>query len=96
MIKSFADKFTRDIYDGTESRYSRKLHPALHDKAQRLLDQINAAPSIEFLRIPPGNRLEKLSGDLSEFWSLRINVQWRIIFHWEGDNAYEVRVIDYH
>jgi proteic killer suppression protein len=96
MIYSFADKITRDIYDGTESRFSRKLHPSLHTKAQRLLDQINAAPSLEFLRIPPGNRFEKLSGKLSGFWSLRINAQWRIIFQWEGDDAYDVQIIDYH
>ena len=62
MIKSFFDKTARDIYDGIESRYSRKLPKKLHNKALRLLDQINAAPSLELLRIPPGNKLEKLSG----------------------------------
>jgi proteic killer suppression protein len=96
MIKSFADKFTRDIYDGSESRSSLRLHPSLHAKAQRLLDQINAAPSLAFLRIPPGNRLEKLSVKLSGYWSLRINAQWRIIFQWKGDYAYKVQIIDYH
>lgn len=96
MIRSFADKFTRDIYDGTESRFSRKLHPSLHKKAQRILDQINAAHFLEFLRIPPGNHLEKLSGKLSNFWSLRINAQWRIIFRWKDDDAYDVQIIDYH
>jgi proteic killer suppression protein len=96
MIKSFADNITRDIYDGADSHHSRKLHPSLHAKAQRLLDQINAAPSLDFLRIPPGNRLEKLSGALRGFWSLRINIQWRIVFRWDGDNAHDVRIIDYH
>ncbi|MBU4493926.1 MAG: type II toxin-antitoxin system RelE/ParE family toxin [Candidatus Aminicenantes bacterium] len=96
MIKSFANKLTRDIYDGTDSRYSRKLQPSLHAKVQRLLDQINASPSLEFLRIPPSNRFEKLSGNLSGFWSLRINIQWRIIFQWEDDDAYNVQIIDYH
>jgi len=96
MIKSFADKTTQDIYDGTNSRYARKLPFPLHTKAQRLLDQIHAAPSLDFLAVPPGNRLEKLSGYFCGLWSLRINVQWRIVFRWEGDNAYDVRIIDYH
>lgn len=96
MIKSFADKFTQDIYDGAESRYSRRLHPSLHSRARRLLDQINAAPSLEFLRFPLGNHLEKLSGNLNDFWSLRINVRWRIIFQWKGDDASIVQIIDYH
>jgi toxin HigB-1 len=96
MIRNLADKLTQDVYDGTNSRHSRKLPRSLHPKARRLLDQINAAPSIEFLRIPPGNRLEKLGGDLEGYWSLRINDQWRIIFRWSGDNALEVRITDYH
>jgi proteic killer suppression protein len=96
MIKSFGDKVTQDIYDGTVSRHSRKLSPPLRAKAQRLLDQINATPSFTFLRVPPGNRLEKLSGKLIGLWSLRINAQWRIVFRWDGDNAHDVRIIDYH
>jgi proteic killer suppression protein len=96
MIKSFADKFTKNIYDRAVTRKSRRLHPNLHEKAQRLLDQINAAPSLEVLRVPPGNRLEKLAGDLSGFWSIRINAQWRIVFRWTADDAYDVKILDYH
>ena len=96
MIKNFADNLTRDIYDGTDSRYPRKFPSDLHRKAQRLLDQINAAPSINILKIPPGNRLETLSGRLSGFWSLRINEQGRIIFRWIGKDAFDVQIIDYH
>ena len=96
MIKGFADKVTQDVYDNTNSKHSRKLSRSLHPKARRLLDQINAAPSKEFLRIPPGNRLEKLSGDLEGHLSLRINDQWRIIFRWSGDDALEVKITDYH
>lgn len=87
---------TQDVYDGTNSRYSRKLPKERHAKARRLLDQINAAPSVDFLRSPPGNRLEKLRGDLEPHWSLRINDQWRIIFLWEGSDALEVKITDYH
>lgn len=96
MIRSVADKLTQDVYDATNSRYARKVPTELHPKARRLLDQINASPSLEFLRSPPGNRLEKLRGDLESYWSLRINDQWRIIFLWEGNDAFEVRILDYH
>ena len=91
-----ADKATLGIYDGVNSRYARKLPRESHGKARRLLDQINAASSLEVLRIPPSNRLEKLHGDLAGFWSLRINDQWRIIFRWEGNDAQDVKITDYH
>ena len=96
MLKSLADKTTQDIYDGINSRQARKLPRELHDKARRLLDQINTAPKLEMLRIPPSNRLEKLKGDRTGFWSLRINDQWRIVFRWQGQDALDVQVIDYH
>ncbi len=97
VIRAFADKLTKDVYDATNSRYSRKLPRQLHAEAQRLLDQINTAPSLGFLRTPPSNRLEKLQGDLASHWSLRINDQWRIIFLWNDDgNAEGVKITDYH
>jgi len=96
VIKNFADKVAQDVYHGSNSKYSRKLPRELHSKARRLLDQINAAPFLEFLRIPPGNRLEKLSGDMQGQWSLRINDQWRIIFRWSGNDALDLKIKDYH
>ncbi len=96
MIKSIADKTTKDVYDGTTSKQSRRIPRDLHPKARRLLDQINAAPSIEFLRIPPGNRLEKLSGNMAGYWSVRINDQLRIVFRWTEGDAYDVKITDYH
>ncbi len=96
MIKNFGNRTAQDIYDGINSRYSRKLTRQLHAKTQRLLDQINAAPSLEFLSIPPGNKLEKLAGDKKGFWSLRINDQWRIIFRWAANDFYDVKIVDYH
>jgi proteic killer suppression protein len=57
---------------------------------------INNAQDINDLRVPPGNKLEKLKGSLNDFWSIRINNQWRIIFKWIGNDAYEVLVTDYH
>jgi proteic killer suppression protein len=96
MIKTFGSRIAQDIYDGVNSRYSRKLPLKLHAKTQRLLDQINAAPSLDFLRVPPGNRLEKLSGDLKGYWSLRINDRWRIIFRFEANDFCDVKIMDYH
>jgi proteic killer suppression protein len=96
LIRNFADKTAQDVYDGTNSRYSRKLPRELHAKTQRLFDQVNAAPSLEFLRVPPGNKLEKLVGNMKGDWSLRINNQWRIVFRWENNDAYDVRIVDYH
>ena len=89
-------RMTQDVFDGIDSRYARKLPSELHGKARRLLDQINAAPSLEFLRIPPANRLEKLKGDLSGYRSLRIDDQWRIILKWESHDALDVEIVDYH
>ncbi len=85
MLQSMADKATLGIYDGVNSRYARKLQRELHGKARRLLVQINAASS-----------LEALQGDLAGFWSLRIKDQWRIIFRWEGNDAQDVKITDYH
>ena len=73
MIRSIKGKTTRDIYDGINSRQARGVAREIHDKATRLLDQIDAAPGLDFLRVPPSNRLEKLRGDLAGYWSLRIN-----------------------
>lgn len=96
MLKRLADKTTQDIYDGVNSRQARKVPRELHDKARRLLDQINAAPTLDMLRIPPSNRLEKLKGDWAGFWNLRINDQWRIASCWQGQDAFDEQVTDYH
>jgi proteic killer suppression protein len=96
MIRNIAGKTTQDIYDGINSRHARKLPSELRPKARRLLDQINAATRIEILKEAPGNRLEKLRGDLGSYWSLRINDQWRIIFRWTGADALDVEIVDYH
>lgn len=93
MIKSFGDKETEKIWNGT---YSKKFPTEIQHIARRKLRMINSAQDIDDLRIPPGNRLEKLKGDLQNFWSIRINNQWRIIFTWEENNALEVQIIDYH
>lgn len=93
MIKSFGDKETEKIWSGS---YSKKLPGDIQPVARRKLRMINNAQDINDLRIPPGNKLEKLKGELKDFWSIRINSQWRVIFKWMGNDAFEVQIIDYH
>ncbi|WP_275789287.1 type II toxin-antitoxin system RelE/ParE family toxin [Pararhizobium gei] len=93
MIRSFKDKLSRSIADGTV----KKGFPAdLVRKAQQLLIFLNAAADIRDLRSPPGNRLEKLSGDRDGQYSIRINQQWRICFDWSEGGADDVEIVDYH
>ena len=93
MIKSFADKTTQELF---ERRKVSKLPPEILKSAYRKLLIIDAAESIADLRVPPGNRLEKLSGELAGKYSIRINDQWRIVFSWTENNAFEVEITDYH
>ncbi|MCF6270946.1 MAG: type II toxin-antitoxin system RelE/ParE family toxin [Melioribacteraceae bacterium] len=93
MIKSFSDKQTEDLFNRQKVR---KLPPTILKVAYRKLLLIDAAGRVDDLRVPSGSRLEKLSGNLSGKYSVRINNQWRIIFLWKEDNAYEVEIIDYH
>ena len=93
MIKTFADKEAEKIWNGFRSR---KLPTEIQDIARRKLRMINNAQNMNDLRIPPSNHLEKLSADLISFHSIRINKQWRIIFIWKDDNAYDLKIIDYH
>ena len=65
-------------------------------RAKRKLEALNAAASLEDMRVPPSNRLEKLKGKLDAFHSVRINDQWRVIFRWLGNDAHEVAIVDYH
>jgi len=96
VIRSFKGKTAQDIYDGTNTKDARKLPKELHKKARRQLDLLNGAAKLDDLRIPPGNKLEALSGDRKGFHSIRINDQWRIVFRWNQSNADEVQIVDYH
>jgi proteic killer suppression protein len=96
MIVNFKDKITEDIFNGVQSKESRKIPQNIHAIAIRKLDMINAAIRIEDLRIPPGNRLESLKGVLVGFYSIRINDQFRIIFTFNQSNAFNVQIVDYH
>jgi len=93
MIRSFADKETEKIF-GRE--FSRKLPNDIQKPARRKLEILDAAESLNDLRVPPANRLEKLVGTRGGQHSIRINDQWRICFEWRGADAYEVEIVDYH
>ncbi len=93
MILSFADKETAAIFSGLAVR---RLPHEMQQTARRKLMQLDAARMIDELRIPPGNRLEVLKGNRKGQWSIRINDQWRICFHWEDGNAEDVQIVDYH
>ncbi len=93
MIISFGSKETEKIWNGV---LLKKPSKEIQEIGRRKLRMLNNSQDINDLRIPPSNRLEKLSGNLKEFYSIRINKQWRIIFIWENGNASEVEIIDYH
>ncbi len=93
MIENFGDPETEKIWDGTQSR---KLPFDMQNVARRKLRMVNNAQNINDLRVPPANHLEKLSGSLSAFYSIRINKQWRLIFIWKNNQAFEVQIVDYH
>ncbi len=93
MIKTFADKQTAAIF---ANQKVRKLDPGTMRTAQRKLAILHRIESVEELRIPPGNRLERLSGNRSGQWSIRINHKWRICFEWRDGDAWNVEIVDYH
>lgn len=93
MIRSFACKETEKLFQGT---FSRRLPQQIHKRAYMRLRELNRACAVEEMGILPGNRLEKLAGDLKNHWSIRINDQFRIIFQWTGQDAEHVQIVDYH
>lgn len=93
MIKSFADRETERIF---RLELSRKLPDSIQAIARRKLIMLDVADTLLDLRVPPGNQLEKLSGNRGEQYSIRINDQWRICFDWIDDNAHHVEIVDYH
>jgi len=93
MIISFGNSETEQVWLGNRVK---KLPMEIQNVGRRKLRILNNSVDIADLRIPPANRLEKLSGKLKDFYSIRINDQWRIIFKWNAGNAFEVEIIDYH
>lgn len=93
MIKEFREKESEKIWGGI---VSKRIPIEIQNVARRKLRMINNSNDINDLRIPPENRLEKLKGNLSNYYSIRINNQCRIIFIWENNDAYDVKIVDYH
>ena len=96
MIVSFGDKTTEDIFHGHETKAARRITQALWARVQAKLDLLNASTTLEDLRVPPSNRLEKLRGDWAGFYSLRVNDQYRVVFRFVSGNAIDVQCTDYH
>jgi proteic killer suppression protein len=96
MIRSFADKTTTDIFNGLNSKAARSIPKNLWEAVRRKLDQIDAVTRLDDLRVPPSNRLHHLKGDLAGYTAIRVNDQYRIVFRFEAENAFEVRCTDYH
>lgn len=93
MTQNFRDRATKDVFDRI---YVKGFSPDLQRAAYRKLLLLDAAESLDDLKVPPGNRLEKLSGDREGQYSIRINEQWRVCFVWRQGNAHDVEIGDYH
>ena len=97
MIRSFGNQATEDIFDGNNSKVARKTCPrSLWKIAARKLEQIDSVATLDDLKVPPGNRLESLSGDRKGQYSIRINDQYRVCFLWKDGSADNVEIVDYH
>jgi len=96
MIRTLADDTTTDIWNGVNSKAARRIPRALWPVVQRKLDQVDSVTKLDDLRVPPGNRLHALTDDLSGYHAIRVNDQYRIIFRFDGHDAYDVRCTDYH
>jgi len=93
MIQSFGSKETEMIWKGIRVK---ALPLEIQEIGRRKLRMLNNSQNIADLRVPPSNRLEKLSGSLKDFYSIRINDQLRVVFKWDNGNAFEVEILDYH
>ncbi len=97
MIQGFADPGTEDIFEGRPSKAARRSCPqSLWSIAARKLEYLDSAEALQDLRVPPGNRLEALSGDRRGQHSIRVNDQYRICFTWTGSGPTDVEIVDYH
>ncbi len=96
MIETFGNALAEDLFDDKRTKATRAFPPELRRAGRRKLLYLHDASELRDLRVPPGNRLERLKGKWKRFQSIRINDQWRVVFRWEGGNAFNVQVVDYH
>ena len=96
MIRTLADDTTRDIWNGVNSKAARRIPRELWPNVRRKLDQLDAVTTLDDLKVPPGNRLHPLDRDMRGLHAVRVNDQYRIVFRFEGGDAFDVRCTDYH
>jgi proteic killer suppression protein len=96
MIRAFADDTTRDIWNGVNSKAARRVPIELWPTVRRMLDQIDAVSRLDELKVPPGNRLHTLVGDLAGYHAIRVDDQYRVVFRFDGNDAHDVRCTDDH
>jgi proteic killer suppression protein len=96
VIRTLADDATRDIWNGVNTKAARRIPRELWPIVRRKLDQIDAMTKLEDLKVPPGNRLHALTGDLLGWHAVRVNDQYRIVFRFDGADAFDARCTDYH
>ncbi len=96
VIRSLGDDTTRDIWNGVNSKAARRIPVELWPAVRRKLDQVDAVMRLEDLEVPPGTRLHALTGDLAGYHAIRVNDQYRVVFRFDGHDAYDVRCTDYH
>ena len=96
MLTSFANQLAEDLFYDRKSRETRRFPNELRRVARRKLLYLHEAADLSDLKVPPGNRLEALKGDLRGYHSIRINDQWRLVFRWNRGHAENVQIVDYH
>ena len=96
MIRTFGNELAEDLFNDRMSRVVRQFPAQLRSNARRKLQILDDADTLQVLTALPGNRFEKLKGDRKGYYSIRINDQWRMVFHWQGGNALDVTIEDYH
>ena len=96
VIRTLADDTTKHIWDGVNSKAARRIPRELWPIVRRRLDQIDAVTKLDDLKVPPGNRLHALGGELRGSHAVSVNDQYRIVFRFEGGDAFDVRCTDYH
>jgi len=96
MIVSFGNALAEDLFDDRHTEITRAFPRELRRSARRKLLYLHEAAELKDLRVPPGNRLERLKGKWSAMHSIRINDQWRLVFRWQNGSAFEAQIVDYH
>ncbi len=96
MIEQFGSQLAQDLFDDVHSSATRRFPSELRRVARRKLLFLHDAAELKDLRVPPGNRLKALKGAFKGLHAIRINDQWRVVFRWEGGNAFNVQIVDYH